>query len=120
MDLHALVRKWLQEAEALEQRYLDERAASLFRLHASELEEAIREHEDGLLTLSQAASESGYSIDHLRHLVADGSIPNAGKRGSPLIRRTDLPLKPGSSKKTSGGDPAGEASDILRSLGPAA
>ncbi|HEX8726058.1 MAG TPA: hypothetical protein VF737_11785, partial [Gemmatimonadaceae bacterium] len=35
----------------------------------------------------------GYSKDHLRKCVADGTIPNAGSKGRPRIRRGDLPKK---------------------------
>jgi len=47
------------------------------------------------LSLPQAASESGYSADHLAREVRVGRIPNAGRRGAPRIRRGDLPRKPG-------------------------
>lgn len=86
--------RWEREAETLA-RNLDERGASLLRLHATELREALRDQGSEELTLSEAALESGYSEDHLRHLVADGTIPNAGERGRPRIRRGDLPQKPG-------------------------
>jgi hypothetical protein len=52
--------------------------------------------EDEVLSLSTAARESGYSVDRLQKLVADGSIPNAGRKGKPGIRRRDLPRKPAS------------------------
>lgn len=48
-----------------------------------------------LLSLHQAAAESGYSVDRLQKLVASGEIPNAGRKGKPAIRRSDLPRKPG-------------------------
>jgi hypothetical protein len=52
-------------------------------------------HGDPLLTLTEAADRSGYSIDHLGRLIRDGTIPNAGRPGAPRIRRGDLPQKPG-------------------------
>jgi hypothetical protein len=49
-----------------------------------------------LLTLQQAAAESGYSRDHLRRLIDEGTIPNASAAdGSKAILRMDLPRKPG-------------------------
>jgi hypothetical protein len=48
---------------------------------------------DELLTLRQAARESGYSADHLGRLVKTGAIPNAGRPHAPRIRRRDLPRK---------------------------
>lgn len=51
--------------------------------------------ERDVLTLGEAAAESGYSTDHIRRLIRDGKLPNAGRRHSPLVRRGDLPMKPG-------------------------
>jgi hypothetical protein len=45
--------------------------------------------------LTEAARESGYSVEYLGRLVRHGMIPNPGKKGSPRIRRCDLPRKPG-------------------------
>jgi hypothetical protein len=62
---------------------------------AAELEAATAEWGLAPLTLREAASESGYSEDHLGRLLREGTIPNAGARYSPLIRRGDVPRKPG-------------------------
>lgn len=110
-----LTRTWEADADRLEL-YGDEGRAQLVRLLAAQVREAMREVADEELTLSEAAIESGYSADHLRHLVADGTIPNAGRKGAPRIRRRDLPLKPGAGES---GLPDAEsaARDILGSLG---
>ena len=109
--LQALRETWLSEAETLE-RYRDERGAHLCRLHAQELEEAERTAGEELLTLAQASEVSGYSQDHLRHLITAGTIPNAGEKGRPRIRRADLPMKPG--PRSSGAfDATGIAGRIL-------
>lgn len=68
-------------------------AAEAFRVAALELEEAIREGADEELTLRAAAEESGYSERALRGMLADGVIPQAGRKGAPRIRRADLPRK---------------------------
>lgn len=47
------------------------------------------------LTPDQAAEETGYSAEHLRRKIRDGTIPNAGEEGSPRVLRKDLPRKPG-------------------------
>jgi hypothetical protein len=70
-------------------------AAEAFRAAATELEAQLIAEDAVILTLEQAASESGFTADHLRHLVAADKIPNAGARGRPRIRRADLPKKPG-------------------------
>ena len=110
--LTALAQKWAAEASDLETRYHDARGASLFRLCAAELLEAIREAEARVLTLTEAAEASGYSSDHLRRLIADGRITNAGRRGAPRIRLADLPSKPGATNGL-----MTEAEEAARSLG---
>ena len=56
--------------------------------------EALFDAEDNeLLTLTEAADESGYSADHLGRLIRDNVIPNAGRKNAPKIRRADLPRK---------------------------
>ena len=56
--------------------------------------ESLAPADDEVLSLRASAGESGYSVDRLQKLVADGSIPNAGRKGKPGIRRGDLPRKP--------------------------
>ena len=112
-----LARKWREEALVLEERYIDPRVAELFRLHARELEEAVQDAEEEVLTIGEAAATSGYSVDHIRHQVAEGKIPNIGVKGSPRVRRGDLPLKPGPRERTTGRDAAATARSILQSVG---
>ena len=50
--------------------------------------------DDEPLSLREAAARSGYSEDHLARLIRQGTIPNAGRRGAPRIRRGDLPRRP--------------------------
>lgn len=113
-SVDALAERWLSIAEALDGA-LDERGANLFRLHAAELREAIREAGAEVLTLAQAATESGYSESRLRHLVAGGAIPQAGERGRPRIHRSDLPSKPLKVNEATT-DVEREADDILRNI----
>ncbi len=114
--LTALAVGWKTEADALAQRYGDDRAARLFRMLAAELEEAIRDTQDETLTLDEAAAVSGYTNSHLRHLVADGSIPNAGRRGAPRIRRSAVPIKPGSAVGALEDEATRAAQSIMRSV----
>lgn len=67
-----------------------ERAADL-------LEEAIATYMDEPLSIEEAATESGYTLGHLRRLVREGTIPVLPNR---TIRRRHTPRKPGVSVAT--------------------
>jgi hypothetical protein len=104
---------WRARAAELE-RY-SPAAAEAFRVAAGELEQALREAADAELTLGEAARESGYSDRRLRELIADGSIPQAGRKGAPRIRRGDLPRK--AKQKDAGTyDAAADAAALLRAM----
>lgn len=111
-----LLQKWEADAATMEQ-YSDARGAAVCRLHVAELKEAVRTEQDESLTLTEAALESGYSESHLRHKVADGALPNAGRTGAPRIRRGDLPAKTNGRRLV---DPSPEvaAANILRRFPP--
>lgn len=51
--------------------------------------------ENQLISLTDAARSSGYSREHLGRLVREGKIANHGSVQRPLVRRADLPTKPG-------------------------
>ena len=76
-----------------------------------------RKWREEVLTIGEAAATSGYSVDHIRHQVAEGKIPNIGVKGSPRVRRGDLPLKSGPRGRTTGCDAAATARSILQSVG---
>ena len=48
------------------------------------------------VTLAEASRIGGYSVDHLQRLVRRGTIENMGRKGSPRIRRSDVPVRSGS------------------------
>ena len=54
-----------------------------------------------IVTLAEAHALGGYSVDHLQRLVSNGKIENMGRRGSPRIRRSDVPIRPGHTLPTS-------------------
>ena len=86
-------------------------AAAAFRQAGAELQNALDAAADEALTLTEAARESGYAARTLRQKVAEGEIPNAGKKGSPRIRRGDLPRR---ARATSGGwDPRDHVAGIV-------
>lgn len=70
-------------------------AAQAFTKAADELETTLAIGADEIVNIGRAAAVSGYSTDHLRHLIRTGVIPNRGRRGSPRVRVGDLPKKPG-------------------------
>jgi len=68
-------------------------AALAYEQAADELDVALDAQRTALLTLGEAARESGFSADHLGRLVRQGLIPNAGRPRAPRIRRADLPRR---------------------------
>jgi hypothetical protein len=87
-------------------------AAVAFRDAAQELEAAPRADANAVLTLAEAAMASGYSKEHLRHQLASGAIPNAGKKRSPRVRIRDLPTK--GARRASTYDPGADALSLVR------
>ena len=84
--------RWRTTADTLER--FAPAAAAAFRDCASELEAAGQDVLDAV-TLQEAHQMGGYSVDHLQRLVRRGSIENVGRKGSPRIRRSDVPSRPG-------------------------
>ena len=103
-----LIVRWRTDADTLE-RCGHESTGKLIRRLAVEAEEALRDDSEETLTLAEAALESSYSIEHLRKMVASGTIPNAGEKGRPRIRRSDLPTK-----RTNGNGHVGSPEDDAR------
>lgn len=86
--------KWDYEVAVFRRRRAFVDAAALCEEILADFEAVTVFEMDAVLNLTQAAAESGYSPDHLGHLVRTGAIPNAGHPHAPKIRRKDLPLKP--------------------------
>lgn len=63
----------------------------------SELDAAERAETARLLKLSEASRLCGYSPDHLRVLIKAGKLSDHGRPHAPLVRRDELPRKPGHS-----------------------
>ena len=86
--------RWTERAA--EMRFLgQESIAALIEALLGELETELDADSSETLTIAQAATESGYSQEHLRRLVRNEQISNAGRPNAPLIRRADVPIKPG-------------------------
>ena len=60
---------------------------------ADEIEEKAYAYALEQLTLRDAAVESGYSYSAVQKMVASGELENLGDKGSPRVRRCDLPKK---------------------------
>ncbi len=86
-----------KEAATIAREYAaDERAASIWERAAEMAEQSLRRSGLERLTLQQAEAESGYSRDHLRRLIGEGTIPDASAAdSSKAILRMHLPKKPG-------------------------
>lgn len=115
MKLEDLAAAWRARAVELRQWAAADGAATALERAAEELEESVRSTNAELLTLRQASIEGGYSVDHLRHLVAEGIIPNAGRKGAPRIRRAEVPRK---AKPDPAGsyDPGSDASQVVERM----
>lgn len=81
------------KAAELRDDFGDDARARTLEWAACQIEDAIRDSEDALLTLAEAALRSGYSPDHIARLIREGKIPNAGRRGAPRVRAGDLPSR---------------------------
>jgi hypothetical protein len=108
-----LAAAWRDRAEQLRRWAGAEGAAVAWEAAAAELDAAVREAAETPLTLAEGAAESGYSERRLRELVADGAIPNAGRKHAPRIRRADLPRRPNRAAPTDY-DAAADAARLLR------
>jgi hypothetical protein len=89
-----LITRWRERAQLLREHGAREAALTCRKL-ASELEAAIREYELDALDTDVAAAESGYTEFHIRRLIQEGKIPNAGTEARPMVLRRNLPRKPG-------------------------
>jgi len=94
MQLDQFLIKRRQEAERLSEYGAQVDPAKLIARLLAELCAAVQDERDGLLTLSDAARQSGYSADHVGRLVRTGKLPNHGTRHRLRVRAGDLPKKP--------------------------
>ncbi len=93
-SLASLLSHWREVAATLRP-YGAESAATALERCADELEARVMEWADEPLTLSDAAQESGYSVQHLRRLVTQGLLTDVAESSQIRVRRRDLPRKPG-------------------------
>jgi hypothetical protein len=114
-NLYDLPNQWRERAKLLRD-YGGGDSAKAWDVAATELDQALRDHREETLTLTEAARLSGYTPDHLGELVRSGKLPNAGRPNAPAIRRSDLPTKPakrGRPRKEHSNKPR---ADVLRAV----
>jgi len=102
-SVSALVARWREDAELLSGHGCISESKICLK-HADELEATLQEWESEVLTVAEAAAESGYSQARLRELAREGKLPDArapGSQGPIGIRRRDLPRRPGRSRQSS-------------------
>lgn len=92
LSLADLISSWRVQSQELRAWGAESNAQTLERA-ADQLEAALQEQQDELLTLRQGAEVSGYSEDHLGRLVREGKLTNHGRRNAPRVRRGELPKK---------------------------
>ena len=117
--LSALVAQMRDEAALFRHRGLEQEAV-FAESYADDWAVALKEWELEELTLEEAVEESRYSYSSLQQRVARGELRNVGKKGSPRIRRCDLPMKGGSwiSHQEGGGPDIAEEILTARLSGP--
>lgn len=114
--LERLAERFHEEAETLRRRGAESQAVAL-ESAAADLERAVTNWLREPLSVDKASAESGYSAEHLRRLVREGKLPNAGPKGSIRIRRIHLPSKPGSNVDGSATDARiGSRTQMARSV----
>jgi hypothetical protein len=120
-NLRTLTERWKEEAQRLRTLEAHGQAAALEQA-ARELDAELTRSESELLTIRQAAEESGYTEEHLRRLAREGALPfeRNGGRGRLKVRRGDLPRKRSedgsSSTEHLDYDASEDARDIARAL----
>jgi hypothetical protein len=122
-SLRLLAARWRAEAARLRTLEAHGQAAALAQA-ADELEASTAAWRSELLTIQEAATESGYSEEHLRRLTRRGDLAverNGGRRSRIRVRRGDLPIK---RRKDGRGhpervayDPDEDARDIAKIMG---
>lgn len=94
MSPSEFVTKWTAEAEAMQRRGVLVNGAAVLAEVLTDFKAVQASAAEARLRLSEAASRSGYSVEHLGRLIRQGRLPNAGRWGAPRIRAADLPRKP--------------------------
>ncbi len=121
-SLDRLISQWRDEAETFRRRGVA--AHALLESCADELERELGRWENELLSIKEAAAESGYSEETLRRKARNGKLlaeRSSGKKTHLKLRRGDLPIKPIRRNAASSShilyNPEEDARDIAQRLG---
>ena len=85
-----LIERWRSEMDTLRKWGA---GADILGRCINELESVLDAEKLEAITLGEAVRVSGYSYSSLQKKVAGGELPNIGKKGSPRVRKGDLPKK---------------------------
>lgn len=94
MTVTDVLARWRGDAAVLRRRGAGEYAALLDGC-AAELEAVLTDGAAEPVTLAEASKASGYSVAHLRRLIAEGALRNVSSNCRVRVRVGDLPRKPG-------------------------
>ena len=110
---------WRARAADLRRWAAADGAARALEAAAEDVEEIVRRLDDEVLSMKDAALESGYSEEHIRRTLRQQPDLNAGRRGKPSIRRSDLPRKARSLARRNAAayDPAADAQSLMSRQG---
>jgi hypothetical protein len=83
--------KWRARRDELARFHASVDGATICDQLLADLDSALAERYDEVLTLRAAADLSGYTVDHLARLIRQGKLRNAGRKHAPRVHRADLP-----------------------------
>ena len=86
--------KWEGRRDEWSRRGISAPAGPLLHEVLADLDSVAGDEGAELLTLTQAAIQSGYSADSLGSMLRTGKLINRGRKNAPRVRAADLPCKP--------------------------
>lgn len=107
LNISDLMQKWADERDLLARFGCHVDGAKLLDTLLLDLAKVDRSLRSEVLTLPEAARESGYTVDHIGRLVREGRLTNAGRHHAPRVIRGELPTK----RRQSIATPKGQAYD---------
>lgn len=104
MTTREIIDRWVARRAELELLGANVDGAKLCDQAIADLKRIASGDSDELLNLRAAADASGYSTRQLKRLIDEEKIANHGRKGSPRVRRGDLPKKVELIRKSTGED----------------